>query len=104
MRTPWLTKVRREWGALTGGPVSFSWWMIRACVRAAFGVAFMGGLTLLHLNPTLFGALADGTASPLALVGWALTTPGFLVIVAISAVAAFALPFLPDRDPYNNQY
>ena len=102
MRTPWLRKVRHEWAALTGGPVSFSWWLVRALGRVVFGVALIGGLSLLHLNPALLQALADGAASPLALVAWALTTPGFLAVVAIAAAASFLLPFLPDRDPYNN--
>jgi hypothetical protein len=104
MRTPWLTKVRREWAALTGGPVSFSWWMVRAFFRVVFGVALIGGLSLLHLNAELVQAVADGAASPLAIVAWAFTMPEYLGLLAIAATASFALPFLPDRDPYNNQY
>jgi hypothetical protein len=102
VRTPWLRKVRREWAALTAGPVSLSWWLFRALVRVVFGVAFIGGLSLLHLNPALVQTLADGAASPLSLVAWGLTTPGFLAVVAIAAAASFLLPFLPDRDPYND--
>ena len=102
MKTPWLTKVRREWAALTGGPVSFSWWMVRAFFRVALGVAFLGGLSLLHLNPTLFQGVADGTASPLSLLVVVFTTPAFVGFLALVAVVAAVLPFLPDRDPHGN--
>jgi hypothetical protein len=99
-----LTKVRREWAALTAGPVSFSWWIVKACVRAAVGVALFGLLLVLHHTPPALQSVVDGTTSPLALLPWALTTPSILFILAIAAVVSFLLPFLPDRDPYNNQY
>lgn len=60
--------MRREWPALTGGPVSFSWGMARTLGRVAFAVA------------------EDGTASPLSVLSWALTTPtpvGCLAVVAV---------------------
>ena len=82
--------------------MSFSWWMLRACFRVVFGVVLIGGLSLLHLNPALLQGVVDGTASPLSLVAWGITTPGFLAVVAIAAVVSFALPFLPDRDPHGN--
>jgi hypothetical protein len=76
--------------------------MVRALFRVAFMIAIFGGLSFLHFNPTLLGAVADGTASPLALVVWGLTTPAFLGFVGLVGVVAFLLPFLPDRDPYGD--
>ena len=100
MRTPWPTKVKREWRALTGGPVSFSWWLVRAAYRVAFGVVLLGGLSLLYFEPPMLTGVIEGTTSPLSLVGWGLTTPTFLGFVAFVALISFLLPFLPDRDPH----
>lgn len=100
MRTPWLRKVRREWAALTGGPVSFSWWLLRAAGRVVFSVAIFGIMGLLYYNPVALDGVIAGTTSPLPLVVWALTTPTFLGFLALVAVLAVLLPFLPDRDPH----
>lgn len=100
MRTPWPTKVRREWGALTGGPVSFSWWMLRAAYRVAFSVVLLGAVSMLYFEPPMLNGVIEGTTSPLSLAGWALTTPTFLGFLAFVALIAFLLPFLPDRDPH----
>lgn len=102
MRTPWPTKVRREWRALTGGPVSFSWWMVRAFARVAFAVAIFGVVGLVYFQPPVVQSVTDGTASPLSLVLWVLTTPSFVGFLALVAVIAFVMPFLPDRDPHGN--
>lgn len=100
MRTPWPTKVRREWAVLTGGPVSFSWWMLRAFLRTAFSVALFGVLGFLHFDPATLQAVADGTASPLSLLVVVFTTPAFVGFLALVAVVAAVMPFLPDRDPH----
>lgn len=101
MRTPWLTTVRREWAAITGGPVSLSWWLLRALGRVVFMVALVAVLALLYFDPPVLGSVLDGGASPLALLPWALTTPTFLGVLAVVAVLAFVLPFLPDSGPHD---
>jgi hypothetical protein len=102
VRTPWVTKVRREWAALTGGPVSFSWWMLRAVWRVVFTVGLFGVLGFLHFDPMALQAVADGTASPLSLLVVVSTTPAFVGFLALVAVVALVLPFLPDRDPHGD--
>lgn len=99
MRTPWPTKVKREWRALTGGPLSFSWWMLRAFGRVVFTVAVFGVMGLLYFEPPMLAGVIDGVTSPLSLVVWVLTTPTFVGFLAFVAVVAVLLPFLPDRDP-----
>jgi hypothetical protein len=99
VRTPWPTKVRREWALLTGGPVSLSLWLFRATGRVAFTVALFGVVGLLYVDPPMLTGVLDGSTSPLALVVWVLTTPTFVGFLAFVAVVAFVLPFLPDRDP-----
>jgi hypothetical protein len=101
VRTPWPTKVRREWAALTGGPVSLSWWLVRAALRVVFVTGLFGLLGFVHFAPETLQAVVDGTASPLALPVVVVTTPAFAGFLALVALVAFALPFLPDRDPYN---
>lgn len=102
MRTPWPTKVRREWAALTGGPASFSWWMLRAAFRTAFSVAIFGLIGFLHFDPAALQSVADGAASPLSLLVVVITTPAFVGFLALVAVVAAVMPFLPDRDPHRN--
>jgi Na+-translocating ferredoxin:NAD+ oxidoreductase RnfD subunit len=101
VRTPWPTKVRREWRALTGGPVSFSWWLVRALGRVVFAVAVFGVFGLVYFEPPMLADVLAGTASPLSLLPWALTTPTLVGFLAVVAVVAFVLPFLPDRDPHD---
>lgn len=100
MRTPWPTKVRREWAALTGGPVSLSWWLLRALFRTAFIVAVFGLMGFLYFDPPALQAVASGAASPLSLLVVVFTTPAFVGFLALVAVLAFVMPFLPDRDPH----
>lgn len=101
MKTPWLRKVRREWAAVTGGPVSLSWWLLRALGRVVFMVALVAVLALLYFDPPALAPVLDGSISPLVLLPWALTTPTFLGVLAFVAVLAFVLPFLPDSDPHD---
>ncbi len=100
MRTPWPTKVRREWAALTGGPVSLSWWLLRALFRTAFTVAVFGLMGFLYFDPPALQAVADGVASPLSLLVVVFTTPAFAGFLALVALVAFVMPFFPDRDPH----
>lgn len=97
--TRWATKVRREWGALTGGPVSFSWWMVRAAWRVLFSVVVFGVMGMLYLRPAALTTVADGEGSVFSLVVTVLTTPELVLLLAFVAAVAFVLPFLPDRRP-----
>jgi hypothetical protein len=74
--------------------------MLRAFLRTAFSVALFGVLGFLHFDPATLQAVADGTASPLSLLVVVFTTPAFVGFLALVAVVAAVMPFLPDRDPH----
>ncbi|WP_396613229.1 hypothetical protein ACH9L7_06015 [Haloferax sp. S1W] len=102
MSTRWRRKVRREWDALTGGPVSAGWWLTKAGVRVVLAEVVFMGLVLLDNEMTAVEAVNNGEASVFSLVALVLTTPDYLAIAGIVFVVALLLPFLPRRNRATN--
>jgi hypothetical protein len=75
--------------------------MLRAAWRVVFSVGLFGVMGLLYFDPPMLASVVDGATSPLVLFVWVLATPAFVGFLALVAVLAFLMPFLPDRDPYN---
>ncbi|MDS0298662.1 hypothetical protein NDI76_07900 [Halogeometricum sp. S1BR25-6] len=95
----WRRRVRNEWGQLTGGPLSATWWVARGAFRVVFTEFIFMLLLLLNTRPDVLEGVAAGTAPwwtiPVAIA----TTPLLLGVFLLVAAVAFALPFLPRRDP-----
>ncbi|ELZ60137.1 MULTISPECIES: hypothetical protein [unclassified Haloferax] len=104
MNAAWRRKVRREWGALTGGPLSATWWVTKAGLRVAFAEAMFVFLVLLNNDPSAVSAVADGEASVFSLVAVVLGSPGYLAIAGIVFAVALLLPFLPRRNEATNRW
>ncbi|WEL25605.1 hypothetical protein SVXHx_1294 [Haloferax volcanii] len=83
MNAAWRRKVRREWDALTGGPLSATWWVTKAGLRVAFAEAIFMVLVLLNNDADALSAVADGEASVFSLVALVLVTPEYLAIAGI---------------------
>ncbi|POG54768.1 hypothetical protein [Haloferax marisrubri] len=104
MNAAWRRKVRREWDALTGGPLSATWWVTKAGLRVAFAEAMFMFLVLLNNDPNAVSAVADGEASVFSLVAVVLGSPEYLAIAGIVFAVALLLPFLPRRNEATNRW
>nr|WP_049915947.1 hypothetical protein [Haloferax mucosum] len=100
----WRRKVRREWNALTGGPLSAGWWLIKAGLRVVFAEVVFMGLVLLNSEMAAIEAVNSGDASVVSLVVLVSTTPDYLAIAGIVFVVALLLPFLPRRNRATNRW
>ncbi|ELZ85957.1 hypothetical protein C453_09078 [Haloferax elongans ATCC BAA-1513] len=100
----WRRKVRREWGALTGGPLSTGWWLTKAGIRVVFAEVVFMGLVLLNSEMAAVEAVNSGDASVFSLVALVVTTTDYLAIAGIVFVVALLLPFLPRRNEATNRW
>jgi hypothetical protein len=95
----WRRRVDREWGQLTGGPVSATWWLVRALLRVAFMEAVFMLLAFLAFRPDVLAGVVAGTASWWAVLAAVATTPVLLGAFLLVGVLALVAPFLPRRNP-----
>ncbi|SFR42902.1 hypothetical protein [Halogeometricum limi] len=95
----WRRRVGDEWGQLTGGPLSATWWLTRAVLRVAFMEAIFMFIMLLNTRPEVLEGVIAGSEPWWALLVAIVTTPILLGAFLFVAVVSFVLPFLPRRDP-----